>query len=42
MKGLKIKYQNFHFENLLEVIKKKTILVTGGSNINFFLKSIQK
>ena len=23
MKGLKIKYQNFHFENLLEVIKKK-------------------
>ena len=43
MKGLKIKYQNFHFENLLEVIKKKkTILVTGGSNINFFLKKVFK
>ena len=43
MKGLKIKYQNFHFENLLEVIKKKkTILVTGGSNIDFFLKKVFK
>ena len=42
MKGLKIKYQNFHFENLLEVIKKKTICYRWEQYKFFFKKSIQK